>query len=39
MGKYYIVSAGTVHGIAVDEDGEYRNIRRMLHGRHVVSQR
>lgn len=25
------------YGIAVDEDGEYRNIRRMPHGRHVVN--
>lgn len=26
-----------IYGIAVDEDGEYRNIRRMPHGRHVVN--
>ena len=31
-----ILSAGTVHGIAVDEVGVYRNIRRMPHGRYVV---
>ena len=28
-----------IYGIAVDEDGEYRNIRRMPHGRHVVNGR
>ena len=27
------------YGIAVDEDGEHRNIRRMSHGRHVVNGR
>lgn len=26
-------------GIAVDEDGEHRNIRRMSHGRQVVNER
>ncbi len=25
-------------GIAVDEDGEHRNFRRMSHGRHVVNE-
>lgn len=27
------------YGIAVDEDGEHRKIRRMSHGRHVVNGR
>lgn len=30
---------GPYFGIAVDEDGEHRNIRRMSHGRHVVNRR
>lgn len=36
--RMHMQSVWTVYGIAVDEDGECRKTRRLLHGRPVVKR-